>query len=100
MLQRTLVLQRERGAVQKRKLQDPGDSEPLSNLLGRLEIQGGGKDEPAACGAVTPAGVGKYDAASQGVSTKQRPLYELRETGIVTASERADATTPRLHPCP
>ena len=48
MLQQTLVLQRERGAVQKRKLQDPGDSEPLSNLLGRLEIQGGGKDEPAA----------------------------------------------------
>lgn len=49
---------------------------------------------------MTPAGVGKYDAASQGVSTKQRPLYKLRETGIVTASERADATTPRLHPCP
>lgn len=37
------MLQRERGAVQKRKLQDAGDSEPLSNLLGRLEIQGGGK---------------------------------------------------------
>ena len=43
MSRRTLVLQRERGAVQKRKLQDAGDSEPLSNLLGRLEIQGGGK---------------------------------------------------------
>lgn len=37
-----------KGAVQKRKLQDPGDSEPLSNLLGRLEIQGGCKDDPAA----------------------------------------------------
>ena len=46
------MLQRERGAVQKRKLQDAGDSEPLSNLLGRLETQGGGKDDPAALSTV------------------------------------------------
>lgn len=52
MPQRTLVLQRERGAVQKRNLQDAGDSEPLSNLLGRLEIQGGGEGDPAALSTV------------------------------------------------
>jgi len=49
---------------------------------------------------LTPAGMGKCNAASQGVSTKQRSLHKVRETGIVTAPERADATTPRLHPCP
>lgn len=52
MSQRTLVLQRERGAVWKRRLQDAGDSEPPSNLLGRLEIQGGGEDDPAALSTV------------------------------------------------
>lgn len=39
------MLQRERG--QFRKAAGPGDSEPLSSLLGRLEIQGGCKDNAA-----------------------------------------------------
>lgn len=61
-----------RGQFRKRKLQDPGDSELLSNLLGRLEIQGGARMTLQLClqRVVTPAGVGKYDAASQGCFNK------------------------------
>lgn len=35
---------------------------------------------------------------ARGVSTKQRPLYKLRETGIVTKPCRADAANPEAAP--
>lgn len=95
-------------AVQERRPQDPGDSELLSNVLCRLDIQGGvgARMTLQLClrTVLTPAGIGKCDAVSEGFSTKQGSilgsLHKQREPGIVTAPGRDNATTPSLHTGP
>lgn len=94
-------------AIQKRRLQDLGGSEPLSNLPCRLEIQGGAGArmtlQPCLQRMLTPAVVGTCEV-SEGVPTMQGSilgsLCKQRELGVVTAPGRGDATTPRLHACP